>query len=175
MTNLERHCAARTSSLVGAGYSIQRTLKQDGNFLRGLTDREIDDVVTRTFLGCPDDGKPDCGPNAARPRVECKITGILNRWQGGAHREIKIPASEEVSTLDCLLNAAFHWGQNDFQPVPNLPSLSYGDLIKVEGYGDWDGTYIVKRIGFGVPRVTDAMGVGAEDVADDSATTDLLK
>ena len=52
-------------------------------------------------------------------------------------RPIKLPYSEIVErvgghpTAFMLLDEAFHWGQNDHQPVPGCYSVSVGDVIQL--------------------------------------------
>jgi len=69
---------------------------------------------------------------------------IVEMWayQDGAIREVRIP-DEATGTLDNMLNAAFHYGQNDIQPVPDRCSVSVGDVIVLD-----DGRYLVAALGF---------------------------
>ena len=54
-------------------------------------------------------------------------------------REVDIPDLELtndaiLSTKESLtLEGVFHYGQNDFQPVPNRCSVSVGDVIELNG------------------------------------------
>ena len=73
-------------------------------------------------------------------------------------RAIDIPGEEipsrvgdwTVADIEAILERAFHWGQNDFQPR-RAPSLSPGDVVEI-GHpiaGDEDVTYWrVEGIGF---------------------------
>jgi len=47
----------------------------------------------------------------------------------GEIREVEVPLTENAS-VDEVLEAAFHYGQNDFQPK-NHPSVSVGDVVRV--------------------------------------------
>lgn len=61
-------------------------------------------------------------------------------WHEGAIREVNIP---DETPSDEVLAEAFHWGQNDFQPNPDLCSVSVGDVIE---YGDV--LHLVLPVGF---------------------------
>lgn len=46
-------------------------------------------------------------------------------FEGGKIREVEVPDDDER-----LLNLVFHYGQNDFQPLP-ICSVSVGDVIRL--------------------------------------------
>lgn len=60
-----------------------------------------------------------------------KIKAYLWEFQNGIVRDIEIPGHEltEDSPDSWLLDLAFKYGQNDFQPVPERCSVSVGDII----------------------------------------------
>lgn len=55
----------------------------------------------------------------------------LLAFKNGEIRHVTIP-DEEVTSVERLLDLAFKYGQNDFQPQP-LPSVSVGDVVEYEG------------------------------------------
>lgn len=63
-------------------------------------------------------------------------------------REIEIPESEVTKplTLRKILDAAFLYGQNDFQ-IRDCPSLSAGDVIEIPK-GKYKGLYLTCCTGF---------------------------
>lgn len=72
----------------------------------------------------------------------------------GAIRKVTIPDAEIGTddqfnlTTEDVLDLVFKWGQNDFQPQHNLPSVSVGDVIRIpDGCGGWDA-YRVEPVGF---------------------------
>lgn len=52
----------------------------------------------------------------------------------GKIREVEIPADKcpESVSESVLLEMVFHFGQNDFQPLP-IPSVSVGDVVLLNG------------------------------------------
>lgn len=53
----------------------------------------------------------------------------------GQIREVEIPDGEWNAQFNIptrQLELVFHYGQNDFQPVSNCPSVSVGDVIELE-------------------------------------------
>jgi hypothetical protein len=67
---------------------------------------------------------------------------LLAFGQPGDQRIVTVPLAPNDSDLLALLNAVFHFGQNDIQPQPH-PSVSVGDVIEHEGHH-----YLVCGIGF---------------------------
>lgn len=63
-----------------------------------------------------------------------KINVEMWAFCGGKIREVEIPDEKigEDASQKRLLNLAFHWGQNDFQPLP-MPSVSVGDVVLLNG------------------------------------------
>jgi hypothetical protein len=49
-------------------------------------------------------------------------------------REIDVPDDEIMGGVDSFLDAAYKYGQNDFQPRP-IRSVSVGDVIQLPGGG----------------------------------------
>jgi len=47
----------------------------------------------------------------------------------GEIREVEVPLNED-SSVNQILEAAFQYGQNDFQPK-NHPSVSVGDVVRI--------------------------------------------
>ena len=76
-----------------------------------------------------------------------RLYARLDAYQNGKRRPIDLPASElsaEAPTADELLNLAFQYGQNDFQPRAGFSSVSVGDVIELP-----DGSaYRVAAVGF---------------------------
>lgn len=64
-------------------------------------------------------------------------------------RTIEIPDDEaEGLNNNQLLDLAFRYGQNDFQPIPNRYSVSVGDIVELP-----DGSrYKVENIGFSLVK-----------------------
>jgi hypothetical protein len=71
------------------------------------------------------------------------IQAHLYAFGNGEVRPINVPDKEWVGTIEEKLERVFYWGQNDFQPL-KFPSLSVGDVVKVEGRN-----FLVKTCGFG--------------------------
>ena len=63
-------------------------------------------------------------------------------FANGDIREVNVPVSE-LSSVEGNLEKVFHYGQNDFQPHPSLPSVSVGDVIEMD-----DEKYRVEPVGF---------------------------
>ena len=63
-------------------------------------------------------------------------------FQDGAVREVRI-LDEATGTEDSILNANYHYGQNDIQPVPGRCSVSMGDVILLD-----QDSYLVVALGF---------------------------
>jgi hypothetical protein len=63
-------------------------------------------------------------------------------FANGDIREVYVPVSE-LSSVEGNLEKVFHYGQNDFQPHPSLPSVSVGDVIEMD-----DEKYRVEPVGF---------------------------
>lgn len=71
-------------------------------------------------------------------KVPVHMLAFLNK---GDVREVEIPddevedavSSHEVYATDAILNLVYHYGQNDFQPIYNKPSVSVGDVIELDG------------------------------------------
>jgi len=62
---------------------------------------------------------------------------IAEKWSFGAKgqvREINIPDHEADGGN--VLELAFKYGQNDFQPVAGISSLSVGDIVNIEANGE---------------------------------------
>jgi len=58
-------------------------------------------------------------------------------------REVTLPQTfEEYENEDHILEATYHFGQNDFQPR-QMPSVSAGDVIYFK-----NKKYLVKNVGF---------------------------
>jgi hypothetical protein len=60
----------------------------------------------------------------------------------GEIRQVDIPDEKVSDNVDDMLELAFHYGQNDFQPK-NYPSVSVGDVVHYNGE-----RYEVDMIGF---------------------------
>lgn len=60
----------------------------------------------------------------------------------GEIRQVDIPDEKVSDDVDAMLELAFHYGQNDFQPK-NHPSVSVGDVVRYNGE-----RYKVEMIGF---------------------------
>lgn len=76
-----------------------------------------------------------------------KIKAHLWAFQNGIVRDIEIPDNEIPvggASDAYLLDLAFHYGQNDFQPVPERCSVSVNDVIDL---GE-RGAYRVTGFGF---------------------------
>jgi hypothetical protein len=56
----------------------------------------------------------------------------MNAFADGKIREVRVPGEEmlKAGSVDDVLELVFHFGQNDFQPVQGLPSVSVGDVIR---------------------------------------------
>jgi hypothetical protein len=63
-------------------------------------------------------------------------------FQNGVIREVRIP-DEACGSADEMLNAVYHFGQNDIQPVEGRCSVSVGDVILLDGE-----RYLVMVCGF---------------------------
>lgn len=63
-------------------------------------------------------------------------------FANGDIREVYVPVSE-LSSVEGNLEKVFHYGQNDFQPHPSLPSVSVGDVVEMD-----DEKYRVEPVGF---------------------------
>jgi hypothetical protein len=50
-------------------------------------------------------------------------------FQNTGIRSVIIPDDGTMDGVGTVLNAVFHWGQNDFQNVPGKYSVSVGDVI----------------------------------------------
>lgn len=80
------------------------------------------------------------------------VEAILVAHGEGEIREIDLNPDVAMDTND-VLNAAYHYGQNDHQPR-TLPSVSVGDVIVLKGAEpEGDGLaerehYLVESIGF---------------------------
>lgn len=73
-----------------------------------------------------------------------KIKALMYAYEDGKEREIEIPDSRwEKASLTDRLEAAFEFGQNDFQPR-HICSVSVGDVIDMAG----EGLYLVCGLGF---------------------------
>ena len=74
-----------------------------------------------------------------------KIKSFQYAYGEGEEREIDIPDVEwEKMDVAGRLEAAFYYGQNDFQPVKDRYSVSVGDVIDLGP----DGLHLVCGIGF---------------------------
>jgi len=72
-----------------------------------------------------------------------KVKAIMAAYAEGAERDIEIPDAEAAGQgTDGLLDLAFRYGQNDFQPRL-FTSVSVGDVIQLEA-----GNYRVLAMGF---------------------------
>lgn len=59
------------------------------------------------------------------------IKAYLTAFGQGEVREIDVPDAEAAAAgQQAILDLAYHYGQNDFQPQPR-PSLSTGDVIEL--------------------------------------------
>lgn len=67
--------------------------------------------------------------------VEVKVY-MLAFCNPGTIRIVTVPDREFGPTVDDKLDAVFHWGQNDFQPLP-VPSVSVGDVIELPDGDRW--------------------------------------
>lgn len=64
----------------------------------------------------------------------------------GSIRMVCVPNDKDRSRGE-LLEAVFHYGQNDFQPDTSSPSVSVGDVIELAGEGQ-SAFYRVDPVGF---------------------------
>jgi hypothetical protein len=63
-------------------------------------------------------------------------------------RTVYVPA-EIANDVPNFLENVFKYGQNIFQEAEDMPSVSVGDIIKIEGSGSWPSTYWrVDAVGF---------------------------
>jgi hypothetical protein len=60
------------------------------------------------------------------------IFKVEQHWEPGMERLVHVPNEEVTSSHEKLLELIFYYGQNDFQPVKNRPSLSVGDIVHIE-------------------------------------------
>jgi hypothetical protein len=61
----------------------------------------------------------------------------------GAIREVKLPDMPDDASVEDILDATWHWGQNDFQAVKDRCSVSMGDVVLLD-----NERYIVAMMGF---------------------------
>ena len=73
-------------------------------------------------------GRPDLGHNRRRNLNTVRSTPILSNGNGTA-RSARIGNKDPKS----LLEAVFYYGQNDFQPVPGICSVSVDDVVLLDG------------------------------------------
>jgi hypothetical protein len=71
-----------------------------------------------------------------------KIYVELLAFGNGQMRPVEVPDDRLTDNLMENLELVFHYGQNDFQPLP-FPSVSAGDVVHYEGK-----TYMVDLVGF---------------------------
>jgi hypothetical protein len=72
-------------------------------------------------------------------------------------RGVTVPDAELSGvSVDAALERVFHYGQNDFQPLP-LPSVSVGDVVRYAG----SARYIVMPVGFAEIAPGDPVGSSA--------------
>lgn len=57
----------------------------------------------------------------------------MHAFMDGAIRDVDVPIEGSGVPLDTMLELAFKYGQNDFQPRSGLPSVSVGDIIRYDG------------------------------------------
>jgi hypothetical protein len=73
-----------------------------------------------------------------------KIYVELLAFGNGEMRPVEVPDDKITDDPMEVLELVFHYGQNDFQPLP-FPSVSAGDVVH---YGS--KTYMVDFIGFSI-------------------------
>jgi hypothetical protein len=62
----------------------------------------------------------------------------------GEIRNVNVPDSQVFNgDRDGLLEKVFHYGQNDFQPIPDRCSVSVGDVVLLNGV-----PFICRPVGF---------------------------
>jgi hypothetical protein len=116
--------------------------------------RGTDDVCPPPYEDCscglPEENPPESLPETAdQPETKDADAGdrqvtvhLLAFGQPGEQRIVSLPLVGRSWDVLTLLNAVFHFGQNDVQPQPR-PSVSVGDVIEHEGHH-----YLVCGIGF---------------------------
>ena len=62
------------------------------------------------------------------------IFKVEQHWEAGMERFVDVPDDEVTSCHEELLELVFHFGQNDFQPVSNRPSVSVGDIVHINEF-----------------------------------------
>ncbi len=76
-----------------------------------------------------------------------KIEVEMRAFGDGKIRVVEVPANEAEGESEAgLLDLAFKWGQNDFQPQ-QMPSVSVGDVVRVGGK-----RFLVEGVGFAEVR-----------------------
>jgi len=69
-------------------------------------------------------------------------------FREGEIREVQVPNRQYEEAKEhegAVLDLIYTYGQNDFQPHPTLPSVSVGDVIRLNGK-----KYRVRNIGFDI-------------------------
>jgi hypothetical protein len=65
-----------------------------------------------------------------------EVTVYMQAFRPGHIRTVSLPEPITPQTpRHQLLEEVFYWGQNDFQPDPDLPSVSVGDVVELDGHG----------------------------------------
>jgi hypothetical protein len=78
---------------------------------------------------------------------------MLAFHEPGKTRLVSVPNAKDYSGRDELLEAIFHYGQNEVQPIRECCSVSVDDVIElnIEGQAVF---YRVARVGFEMVRPT---------------------
>jgi len=67
----------------------------------------------------------------------------MTHYEPPRTREVEVPNDELTGSIEHDLELIFRYGQNDFQPIPGIYSVSVGDVVEYN-----DQLYMAKALGY---------------------------